>query len=117
VGALESNVGALESNVGRASAYITETWNSGTSWYRKYSDGWVEQGGFYTSGNNLVFHTPFSNTDYVIVCCPASGSSSQYNASTIVYQTTKTTTTVTVSCRYNGAGNSGIHAMWYACGY
>lgn len=25
-----------------AKAYITETWVSGTSWYRKWSDGWIE---------------------------------------------------------------------------
>lgn len=42
---LESGVGALQNNVGRASAYIVETWSSGTSWYRKWSDGWIELGG------------------------------------------------------------------------
>ena len=42
---LDGKVGALENGVGRAGAYITETWSSGTSWYRKYSDGWIEQGG------------------------------------------------------------------------
>ena len=25
-------------------AYVTQTWRSGTSWYRKWSDGFIEQG-------------------------------------------------------------------------
>ena len=26
--------------------YITQTWRSGNNWYRVYSDGWIEQGGY-----------------------------------------------------------------------
>lgn len=29
--------------------YITETYQNGSSWYRVWSDGWCEQGGYYTS--------------------------------------------------------------------
>lgn len=41
----------------RPRAYITETWKStnGTSWYRKWSDGWIEQGGPYTSSDNSSY--------------------------------------------------------------
>lgn len=37
-------------------AYVTETYQNGTSWYRIYSDGWCEQGGFKTvvSGSNII---------------------------------------------------------------
>ena len=26
--------------------YITQTWRNGKNWYRVYSDGWIEQGGY-----------------------------------------------------------------------
>lgn len=32
-------------------SYVTETWKNGRSWYRKYSDGWIEQGGYINSGS------------------------------------------------------------------
>lgn len=48
-------------------AYITETWRNGSNWYRKWSDGLIEQGGaHYDAGSNITFHTPFSNTAYAI---------------------------------------------------
>lgn len=33
-------------------AFVTETYKSGTSWYRKYSDGWIEQGGRFSWSDN-----------------------------------------------------------------
>lgn len=48
-------------------AYIIETWRDGSNWYRKWSDGLIEQGGaHYDSDTNITFHTPFSNTAYAI---------------------------------------------------
>ena len=46
--------------------YITETYVNGTSWYRVWSDGWCEQGG-YVTGTNIVtinFLKTFNNTNY-----------------------------------------------------
>ena len=58
-------------------AYITQAWSSGTSWYRQYSDGWIEQGGFYYKGsavNNplqtVTLPTPFSTRTYVVSTMP-----------------------------------------------
>nr|DAW76481.1 MAG TPA: tail fiber protein [Caudoviricetes sp.] len=50
-------------------AYITETWKKGSNWYRKWSDGLIEQGGTFWSNSSyptMTFNTPFSNTDYSI---------------------------------------------------
>ena len=44
---LEGRVGALESV--KPNATIRQTWRSGSNWWRKYSDGFIEQGGVYTS--------------------------------------------------------------------
>ena len=56
--------------VAGAGDYVTETWRSGDSWYRKWKSGWLEQGGFINYGTanfTLNFHTPFANTNYIIV--------------------------------------------------
>lgn len=50
-------------------AYITETWKDGSNWYRKWSDGLIEQGGAFWADSTyptMTFNTPFSNTDYSI---------------------------------------------------
>lgn len=50
---------------------ITETYSSGTDWYRVYSDGWCEQGGFKSkTGSNAIITIDllkaYTNTDYII---------------------------------------------------
>lgn len=104
----------------KAKAFISASYTSGTSWYRKWSDGWIEQGGKgvasgYSSRsqtNNLFL--PFSNTNYTIVCTKLDSDTSA--AITVVQ---KTTTTFNMSC--HGQGGSGFSATsdieWYACGY
>lgn len=50
--------------------FIKETYNSGTNWYRVWSDGWIEQGGFcYPKTSATVTVTllkAYSNTNYNI---------------------------------------------------
>ena len=50
-------------------AYITETWKDGSNWYRKWSDGLIEQGGAAWTTRavrTISFHTPFLETNYSI---------------------------------------------------
>lgn len=48
-------------------AYITETWRDGSNWYRKWSDGLIEQGGVHFDySHDITFNTPFSGTAYII---------------------------------------------------
>ena len=48
--------------------YVTETFNDNTNWYRKWSDGWLEQGGKIPAGNGTyTFLVPFSDANYSIV--------------------------------------------------
>ena len=59
-------------------AYITETWRDGSQWYRKWSDGFIEQGGvIYTrqSVADITFYKPFSGSSYSISghCDPFDG--------------------------------------------
>lgn len=57
-------------------AYVTKTWRSGAQWYRKWSDGWIEQGGrieltVWTGGpdpcRTFSLPTAFSNATYTTV--------------------------------------------------
>lgn len=52
--------------------HIVESFVSsdGLSWYRKYSDGWIEQGGMiggsYHNNGNINFLVPFLDTKYIV---------------------------------------------------
>lgn len=49
-------------------AFVTETWKSedGNNWYRKYSDGFIIQGGHANMDidTTFTFPTPFTTTNY-----------------------------------------------------
>ena len=66
VAQVQESVSAVEAKpILNAKAYTTETWSKGTSWYRKYSDGWIEQGGYVkTGGNSAKFYTGTFNTAF-----------------------------------------------------
>lgn len=94
-------------------AYITEKWSSGTSWYRKYSDGWIEQGGHGTGGT-CTFSKPFSNNNYTFNVQPSSGYASHPDwIAAYENRPSRTTTGTGVSC-YSG-GDQGWD--WRASGY
>ena len=73
---LESSVGALQNGVGRTSAYVIETWSSGTSGYRLWSDNWIEQWGILTTSVSentvktftVTYPKAFANTNYTLYC-------------------------------------------------
>lgn len=64
VNAVQENVSAIP----KPNAYVTKTWHSGTSWYRVWSDGFIEQGGSYTSSDSSAFtitlNKPMTTTYY-----------------------------------------------------
>lgn len=105
--------------------YVIETGQSenGNQWYRKWSDGWIEQGGILNekiSGNNtsvnssiINFLIPFSSINYNVLC-----NSSQENGSTWgeTVPSSKTTNTLILSRWISGSGKI-IFLNWYACGY
>lgn len=88
---------------------IVETYQDGTEWYRVFSDGWVEQGGFVAgSGYNtktITFLKPMADTNYLALNTSSTSSSvtSGYGG-----MSSLTTTTVVSYCH-----NSH---RWYVCG-
>lgn len=113
VAQVQASVSAVEANpILNAKAYITETWSNGTSWYRKYSNGWIEQGGEFTKGHDTnitaTFPVAFKDTNYTI-------STSQYARSgdiPVCGFTTKSTTGI-IHNNYSW----GCEWGWFACGY
>ena len=97
--------------------HIVETWTSGTSWYRVYSDGWIEQGGQCSAADDatvtITFHKPFTNTSYCvlsgIVDAQLGGSNFRY-----ISFSNFTTTTMKVAGQSNSGGS--CRGFWYACG-
>ena len=64
-----AKTGSFNSLSDKPKAYITETWVSGTSGYRIWSDGFIEQWGkIHLSGeasyHTLTFKKAFKNTNY-----------------------------------------------------
>ena len=109
----------IKSHIG--SAHIIETYKSedGSSWYRKWSDGFIEQGIVKTGTFNMsTVHNlikPFSNANYTIILNALFNND---NFSVPVSARQKTSTTFT-SEAFRGAGGNVIYTTLtiYACGY
>ena len=95
---------------------VVETYSSGSSWYRVYSDGWVEQGGISSNFSGTDSYVTvnllknFSNTTYTVLAT----TSQSYHCSV------GTSDYSTSSFRLRREANSGIGdapARWYACGW
>lgn len=96
-----------KANTATAKAYITATWKSGSSWYRKWSDGFIEQGGYVSSTSNVTLHTPFTGVNYNVVFGIRTGCGSHY--ATSVNELTKTYFRICLPY--------GHPAYWIAMGY
>ena len=92
--------------------YVVETWNEGTEWYRVWSDGWIEQGGFL--GTNTIntetktIHKAFSNTNYTI-CIAIRNDSNSVNLRVSIVNNHQIT--------FSRSGSYNATGWWYACGY
>ena len=85
--------------------YITETYVNGTSWYRVWSDGWIEQGGKTTiptaSGTTINFLKSFSNTNYWCMAnLSATDLTANYYEAGVVKGSKKTTSMIILSRNY-----------------
>ena len=110
-------------------AYITETYHSGASWYRVWSDGFIEQGGIRTGTDtnlfSITFPKAFISTNYrpKVIATAAYKESTGYTANT----SNCTNRNATLwSCTIGRATTTGFvvnrasvnwDINWYACGY
>jgi hypothetical protein len=119
---VENKMDEYTDNVAYIDAFLVETWRSDDdlSWYRKYSDGWIEQGGDLqgttkNESRTVTLPTAFSNTKYTLICSlEGSGSTSNDAGSAVVVRDNKTTTAFIVKSTDDTSNYLGT---WYACGY
>lgn len=105
----------------KKTVYVNETWSSGTSWCRVWSDGWIEQGGYkmvtLTNGATQTLTLPkaYKNALYTITGIGVKKSGVWGYASIEENSVTNT------SFKYAGMGNSSpdgiVKFFWYTCGY
>lgn len=115
---IQAQLGQLESR-----RYVKETGKSsdGTSWYRKWSDGWIEQGGKIPFGKaqtwyTATLNTPFTTTSYTLVIgVYVTDGSSSAEQQTNGYLLGKKEANSFRYHQLNDLDNSA--ATWYACGY
>lgn len=95
-------------------AVVVQNYVNGTSWYRVWSDGWIEQGGVAnvsgTTQTTINLLKAFSNTNYTVTY--ANGYDSIPSGTHITNVGTKKTNSF---IRYGS--NSWTTFNWYACGY
>lgn len=111
---------------GKQLVYVDTTWRNGSNWYRKWSDGWIEQGGITAYSKlgiqKITLPTAFSSKNYVLNvnsiavlstsdAYMAIGTGVGYSGTVGWGQDTTWFTTL----RYKGDEPS--NHMWYACGY
>lgn len=89
------------------SVVVESVVNDDGSWYRKYSDGWLEQGGIVSvpasQTKSVSYLKPFVSKPTLLV--------RNEGSVTITYQATTTETVITLVC-----GSLGIDVSWSACG-
>ena len=94
------------------------------SWYRKWSDGWLEQGGHipYSKFSTAAYHNctftllkAFANTNYIFV--PSVVSKGFNSCDGIATVNSKTTTSINIYLLETIQTNSEyVGVDWYACG-
>lgn len=111
----ETRISAIENNkVDKAgNAWIVETYRNGTEWYRVWSDGWVEQGGYKAldSTGTVTFLKPFQDTNYTVTV-----SSQRTSNNGFVRITALTATTISFMFEWDAGQSKSGYGRWYACG-
>lgn len=113
------------SNPRTNAVYITETYHSGSSWYRVWSDGFIEQGGIGTGGTsnsgakvNLLKN--YSSDNYLVLAHCTINATSINNASIWIKTFNKSISGFYQGTGYTGASSTAYSSYpfsWYACGY
>lgn len=96
-------------------AYVIETWHSENNWYRKWSDGFIEQGGktFQASGYVVTFNTSFNSGNCTVILT-AVGKKGKDRFACVSTEIPVSTS----RCAYLLSDYStDVGVFWFACGY
>lgn len=93
---------------------VVTNYVNGDSWYRLWSDGWIEQGGYSTgvANRNVTFLKPFSNTNYSLSMAQVAGLgvAGYWSGSATILKVSASVITI-------GTQDSDRPISWTACGY
>ena len=92
--------------------YVVDAYNDGTNWYRKWSDGWLEQGGQVTNisgGVKISLLTAMADNAYSL---SATSRETGDNANIICYATTSTNTVLHLNAIMPNMGWSPATITW-----
>ena len=101
---------------GKKMTYACATWHSGYNWYRKYSDGWIEQGGFvevkFAAEATVTLNVPLTNKNYTILIGATGGKESTIR----VQYDDRTLTSFHVHRHYSGSLLGDGYCFWTVLG-
>jgi hypothetical protein len=86
---------------------VVKSYKSSKSYYRLYSDGWIEQGNYSNANSSVTFLVQMKNVNYNIKSANPSG----YNESPKFYNLSTTGMTIA------NAGGSGAECWWEISGF
>lgn len=113
---LQAQIAANASNIASIPVpvrYVTETWSDGTNWYTKFSDGWIEQGGYFvgsTTDKTISFPVEFRDLSYTPKAIPITDSSNAASADWYLLVLSEATTSMVVRSYL-------LNIKWEAAGY
>ncbi len=91
--------------------YVVETYHNGRSWYRIWSDGWIEQGGWLDTNTNTNATASFLKKFTVIPQCWLTAYFLTGNYAVSVKE--RTISSLTIHSGYSGQ----TIVNYYVCGY
>lgn len=103
---------------GKSVVSLVKYYRSGANWYRKYSDGFIEQGGNFSNsarGTTVTFPLAFTSTNYQALAC-INHADNGWTATTTACVRARTTSNMVVQIYHNSSNTTGLNS-WYACGY
>lgn len=116
---IQAQLGQLESR-----RYVKETGNSGpdgTSWYRMWSDGWLEQGGTevktVTNGATSTISLPFVYKDASYSIRGIGVKRKGYYGYAVIEQDSVTKSSFAYAAMGNSSTDGVVKFHWYTCGY
>lgn len=101
------------------SAYIVGKWSSGRSWYRVWSDGWIEQGGALTEELSdttrwIALHKRMATNTYTTIVSKRYTGSHAHKSLAAGGQT-NTGFNINIQSTYKYDGSTQVE--WYVCGF
>lgn len=92
--------------------FVKESGGNDTKWYRLWTDGWIEQGGFNTNtGGSITFLKQMKTTTYTAICVH-NGNTAKGEGFVHCYN--KSTTGMSYGLSVSTSGMAW--SSWYICG-